>query len=151
MKSTATAKPLTSCNGGSNSNTSVAPVIAVNSTTEIMAVTIRIAGVDLIYEDAAQAFSEIMTVTLVQQLITNAFRPVFTSVRLLGYKADDSVRRRLLASGDIILDVLAGVSLGKASDAAQFCITASPRMQQDVREQGMLGKAGLWAVCHHRR
>ena len=137
MKSTATPRALLDCAGGSSNAT--ATEIAVNSTTSMLATSLRISGVMLDSAEAAQALLDSMAVALQQQWITNAFRPLITSFRLLGAKADESSSRRLLEAGDVLIDVLMTVPPGKASDAAEFCIASGPRVLQNLQEQGKRG------------
>ena len=133
MKSTATPRALLDCGGGS---TPSGPVIAVNSSTSMMEVSIRVSGLELDSADAAQALLDGMAVALQLQWITNAFRPTVTSIRLLGAKADESSSRRLLEGGDVLVEALAAVSPRKASDAAEYCVTSLPRVEEELRSQG---------------
>ena len=134
MKSTATPRALLDCGGGSSNAT--APEIAVNSTTAMMAVSLRVTAIELASSSAAQALLDGMAVALQQQWITNAFRPLITSIRMLGATPDESTIDESTGFGGVLIEVLAAVASGKASDAAQFCITALPRVQEDVRSQG---------------
>ena len=137
MKSTATPRPLLDC-GGSSSNAS-APIISVNSTTSELAASLRITGVELDSVEAAQALQDNLAVALQQQWIKNAFRPVVTSIRLLGVTADEGSSRRLLEAGDVLVDARISVQPGKASDAAEYCITAVPQVLLDLQASGAPG------------
>ena len=148
MKSTATTRPMLDCGSGGSSN-ATATQISVNSTTTSMAATLRLAGVVLDSADAAQALLEGMAVALQTQWIANSFRPLITSVRLLGIKADEGdsnpeegSQRRLLGAGDLLLDVRISVAPGKASEAAEYCVKAGERVIVDLRA------LGGWAQYH---
>jgi hypothetical protein len=149
MKSTATPRPLLDCGavGGSNSS---ATQISVNSSTSALATILRFTGVALDSAEAAQALLEGTAVALQTQWITNSFRPLVTSIRVLGITADEGAdpvdeasRRRLLGSIDLLVDARLGIAPGKALDAAEFCVKALPRVLQDLQAQGM----HLMAMC----
>ena len=148
MKSTATMRPLLDCGDGGVSN-ATATQISVNSSTTALAATLRVTGVVLDSADAAQALLEGMAVALQTQWIANSFRPLITSIRLLGVRADETFeegsdevpRRRLLESGNILIDASLGITPGKAEDSAAYCITSLPRVLQNMVAQGWSGCA----------
>ena len=149
MKSTATPMPLLDCGAGGSSNSS-ATQISVNSSTAALAATLRFTDVELDSAEAAQALLECISVALQTQWITNSFRPLITSIRLLGITADEGTspadeasRRRLLGTVDLLLDARLGIVPGKASDAAEYCVMALPRVLQDLQAQG---KVYIWVV-----
>ena len=134
MRSTASPTAKLSC----GTNSTVPPtVIAVNTTTVTVSMTIRLSDIDFLYEDSAAEFLEALQVALVRNLITAAFKPLIQSVRVLSMVPDDASVNAVGIS-DILLDVVYTVLPGKAPDAAQFCIAALPRVTEEVKGRGEL-------------
>ena len=147
MKSTASMKPLTTC----SDTATPAPNITVDSTTTTVALTLRLSGVEIDSNDAAQLLQDTLAVAMQQQWITNAFRPLVKSIRVLSVLPDEDTTtgsRRLKASGDLLVKAAMDVNTGKASDAAQYCIKTLSALESDVQGQGEYTAWGVAAACH---
>ena len=131
MQSTPTLRPSSSC-GFNDSFTGA----AVNSTTTVMAATLRVAGVVIDIASDALALVHDIAYSLQRQWIENAFRSLVTSIEMLGATPGNTTD--LDRAGDVFIGVLVTVTPEKAADAAAFCSSSLPRVQDDVRNIGWL-------------
>ena len=145
MVSAAAPRPMLTC-AVNRTRTGTTTTIAVKDTTAKLSVTMRISGVGLDSPDAAQALVNSFAVVLRREWITNAFQPVMTSIRILGVRPADIATRRLLANGDVLIDVLAQVLPGKSALAAQRCVSTSSAVTADLQALGEPAEHAL--LCH---